>query len=361
MNIAMVHSTLPSDWRTKEGGVTYFVHELANRLVERDHKVTVFTFDKRPPDAKYTVRTVSSAHWLHTNKLLRYYALPFVFSRVNFQGFEIVHAHGDDWLLRTNGVPHIRTFHGAALAEAKNGTSCKRRLNQQLIYQTEKLTAQRSAASVVISQDTLDYFPEATFIIPCGVDIQAFRSPNSTKCQYPSILFVGALEGRKRGSLLVELFRTRIQPTIPEAQLWLVGEKNIEGKGIYNMGKVSQIELIELYQKAWVFCLPSTYEGFGIPYIEAMAAGTPVVASPNPGSIEVLDGGKYGRICQDGELGTTLIDLLKNQEARQNLVELGWERSQKYDWSKVLAMYETLYSKLIKKNRHTSSELFERV
>ena len=47
--------------------------------------------------------------------------------------------------------------------------------------------------------------------------------------------------------------------------------------------------LIELYQQAWLFCLPSSYEGFGVPYIEAMSCGTPVVATPNAGAREVLE------------------------------------------------------------------------
>ncbi len=67
----------------------------------------------------------------------------------------------------------------------------------------------------------------------------------------------------------------------------------MRGEGIVNLGKKVPFEkLCELYQRAWILCLPSTYEGFGVPYIEAMASGTVAVASPNPGAKEILDNGK---------------------------------------------------------------------
>ena len=55
------------------------------------------------------------------------------------------------------------------------------------------------------------------------------------------------------------------------------------GAGITVLGRLDDEELAREYRAAWVFCLPSSYEGFGIPYAEAMASGTPVVATPNPG------------------------------------------------------------------------------
>src|SRR5438132_14363572 len=98
LELAFVHATLPSNWRSKEGGVTYFVHNLANKLVERGHDLTVFSLDKAPPDALYRVETLSASHWLHNNRLARYYLTPVLFARLNFKKFQLVHAHGDDWL-----------------------------------------------------------------------------------------------------------------------------------------------------------------------------------------------------------------------------------------------------------------------
>ena len=70
----------------------------------------------------------------------------------------------------------------------------------------------------------------------------------------------------------------------------------------YRIG-VDDAELASLYRRAWAYVTPSTYEGFGLPYLEAMACGTPVVATPNPGSVEILDHGKYGVLAADEEFG----------------------------------------------------------
>jgi glycosyltransferase involved in cell wall biosynthesis len=112
-------------------------------------------------------------------------------------------------------------------------------------------------------------------------------------------------------------------------------------------GRVSEAQLVELYQRAWVFCLPSTYEGFGVPYIEAMAAGCPVVATPNSGAREVLDEGAYGRVVADAKLGSTLVDLLEDPTARAELARRGRRRVSHYDWSVVVDEYERVYAALL--------------
>jgi glycosyltransferase involved in cell wall biosynthesis len=349
LNLAFVHASLPSDWRAKEGGVTYFVHKLANKLVERGHKLTVFSLDKAPPDALYRVETINAAHWLHNNHLARYYLTPVLFARRSFKEFQLVHAHGDDWLLRP-GVPHLRTFYGAALAEAHNSTSRLRRLNHYLLYQTELLTARNADRVVVISDDTLRYFPRADCIIPCGVDIELFKPKFNTKSKIPSILFVGTMTGRKRGELLLRIFNIEIKPQLPSAQLWIVGQGSEEFPGVHFMGKVSQPRLVELYQQAWVFCLPSTYEGFGIPYLEALASGTPLVATPNPGALEITANGKYGLITEETRLGAELLKLLQDNERRSKLARLGQVRAKEYSWENIAGQYETLYLDMLAKS-----------
>jgi glycosyltransferase involved in cell wall biosynthesis len=116
--------------------------------------------------------------------------------------------------------------------------------------------------------------------------------------------------------------------------------------GVTVLGRVSDAELAALYRSAWVFCLPSSYEGFGIPYVEAMANGCPVVATPNPGAAEVLDHGRFGVLSEPSRLGDALVGLLDDPERRRLLAGAGRERATDFAWDRVLSEYERVYAEL---------------
>ena len=105
---------------------------------------------------------------------------------------------------------------------------------------------------------------------------------------------------------------------------------------------VDDQQLAALYRRAWLCASPSTYEGFGLPYIEAMACGTPVVATPNPGSREVLADGEYGRLPADDEFGRDRLELLRDERARRQLEGAGVTRARQFSLSTMLDRYEAL-------------------
>ena len=196
---------------------------------------------------------------------------------------------------------------------------------------------------VAVSNNTRKFIPFIRHVIPCGVDLKMFAS-GGTKSAKPTLLFVGTMHGRKRGAMLLDLFVRKIKPAIPDAEFWAVCENKVEGDGIRWFGRIPTGELADLYRAAWVFCLPSTYEGFGVPYIEAMAAGTAVVASPNVGAVEVTENGQYGRWQKIMSLAETIVDLLKDESKRSHLHEAGLRRSQEFCWDSVCARYEAIYA-----------------
>jgi glycosyltransferase involved in cell wall biosynthesis len=196
---------------------------------------------------------------------------------------------------------------------------------------------------VAISENTRKYIPFIRHIIPCGVNVEAF-SPGTAKSAVPSLLFVGTMHGRKRGAMLLDLFQRLIKPAVPEAEFWAVCENKIAGDGIRWFGRIPTPELTDLYRKAWAFCLPSTYEGFGVPYIEAMASGTPVIASHNPGAIEVTEHGTSGLLATDAELAQTIINVLTDSALRQRLTYQGLRRSRDFSWDTVCERYEAVYA-----------------
>jgi glycosyltransferase involved in cell wall biosynthesis len=342
MRIAMMHVDLPCQ---SKGGVAYQVHYLANALVARGHQVDLFTFSPWTPECAYHVRQYPAPR---CSPRVHFLALALRAARTDFRGYDVLHAHGDNFLLQGRS-PQVRTFYGAAADEA----AATRKLSVRLYYQVISLLEQRGARvsdlNVGISQTTCARIRRIDRIIPCGVDLGHFRP--GPKAPRPVILFVGTAGGRKRGAFLAEIFQREILPSHPNAELWTVCDRPLPGPGIRNWGRVSTPMLAELYRQAWLFCLPSRYEGFGVPYIEAMAAGTAVVASPNPGAREVLAEGKFGALAPDGALGETVCALLSDPKRRAAYASDGPERARQYGWDEVTRAYEAVYVEAARRSR----------
>jgi glycosyltransferase involved in cell wall biosynthesis len=116
------------------------------------------------------------------------------------------------------------------------------------------------------------------------------------------------------------------------------------------MDFVSDAELARLYREASVLVMPSLYEGFGLPVLEAMAAGTPVVCSDAPAVAEVA--GEAAIICRAGdsrELADGLIRVLTDEELSQSLVHKGLRRARQFSWDifarEIYALYRFLAGK----------------
>lgn len=341
MRIAVIMSWLPSEGNW--GGVGYQAHRLANIMVKRGHEVDVYTATSGPEDALYNIVRIASeaesrSRWFMT--LL----FPVRVARQDFSGYDVIHAHGDNQWIRTK-VPVVRTFYGSALGEALSSRSLKRFVSQLWLYLCEWISAYRSTTCTAISKTTIRHMPKVSRIVPCGVDLEEF-SPGE-KSPQPSILFVGYLDGRKRGNLLVRIFGEGVRNRIPDAELWMVSQFGEPAPGIVWYGKPDTQVLIDLFRRAWVFCMPSTYEGFGVPYIEAMASGTPVVSSQNHGAFEVLAEGKYGHIVPDTDLGPTLVDLLTNADLRDSLAARGLVRAVDFSFESIAKQYEQILSSAV--------------
>jgi len=335
MKIAITSLYLPSGSKI---GVGYQVHNLANELVRRGHQVRVFSQSGRCEDSHYEVTVVPSGNRLRT------FGFAWNLRHVDFRGFDVLNAHGDDWFLWFRPRPrHIHTYHGSCLAETFNAKGLGTKARMAMLAACEYNSIPLADERVAVSENTRRYIPFIGHVIPCGVDVNLFR-PGGDKSAFPSLLFVGTMHGRKRGAMLLDIFQRQIKPAVPNAQFWAVCENKVEGDGIRWFGRIPTEQLVELYRTAWAFCLPSTYEGFGVPYIEAMASGTPVVASPNLGAVEVTQSGKFGLIAADDQLGQTLVNVLTNEGERERLREAGLIRSRDFSWETVCARYEALYA-----------------
>jgi phosphatidylinositol alpha-mannosyltransferase len=322
-------------------GVGHVVHYLANDLVQRGHEVTVFSQCGASSDSLYKVVQIPS------RKRLATFGFAWDLRGVDFTGFDVLNAHGDDWFLWGKKRPrHVHTFHGSCFAEMLHSRSITQKVRMAGLALCETESAFLGDFNTTVSESTRRYVPRINRVIPNGVSLNTFEPvPENEKEKDPTILFVGSMHGRKRGDLLMRVFREQIKPQIPNAKLWAVSDGPEDGgqSGEEWMGRIPLEQLRELFRRAWVFCLPSSYEGFGVPYIEALASGTPVVATPNDGAREVLNEGEFGAISPDEKLGETLIMALQNETWRRDMRAIGLERAQEYSWDRVTAQYLETY------------------
>jgi glycosyltransferase involved in cell wall biosynthesis len=349
LRLAMFSYSLPTEGR-KRGGIERSAHTLADGLARRGHDVVVFTHDSRPKGAVYDVRPLPWKDFVNTwlgRRVTMGYFGNLLAMLPDYAGFDAIVAHGDSLLLPLVGKPVVRVLHGSALGEARSARTLGRRILQSGVYAQEILTAMLHGGVVAVSESTRRDNRFVRHVIPHGVDERMFRPDPDARSRQPSVVFVGTLRGRKRGQFLLDLFRSSVRSAHPDALLTIVGDQGPPCDGVdYRLG-VSDSDLAFLYQRAWVYASPSTYEGFGLPYLEAMACGTPVLATPNPGSEEVLGSGAYGRLACDSDFAAALLSLLSDCQARAALAARGLARAGEYSLTTMLTRYEALLFDLI--------------
>ncbi|MBD0338841.1 MAG: glycosyltransferase family 4 protein [Thermoleophilia bacterium] len=193
--------------------------------------------------------------------------------------------------------------------------------------------ARRAARVLTVSERTkrdlaeLYGIPEARIAVtPNGVD-PAFRPDGSTDGAY--LLFVGAIQRRKDPLAALRAAEEAGLPLVAVGP-WKDAELAAElaRRGADLRGWVEQEELAGLYRGAAALLLPTRYEGFGLPVLEAMASGTPVVATPDEAVRELA--GDAAVFAEAGELGEAVARALTE---RERLVAAGLERARAFSWA----------------------------
>lgn len=204
--------------------------------------------------------------------------------------------------------------------------------------------------------------------IPLGVHASRWRcSPEHVQVvrdQYeitsPYILFMGTVEPRKNVISLLEAY-ILLAEELPDApDLVIAGKRDAKGQELYRwvqklglsrrvhfLGYVPSSHRAPLYTGAGMFVYPSIYEGFGLPPLEAMACGTPVITSPVSSLPEVCrDAVLYANPYNVEELKRAMLLLWRDEAYRKRLIERGRARAQELSWTntaaRTLALFESL-------------------
>lgn len=173
----------------------------------------------------------------------------------------------------------------------------------------------------------------------------------------PYFLYVGARAGYKNFDGLLSAFAAATT-LAPDVCLCVVGApfspvetKRIAELGltglVENYGQTSDRQLVALYRHSVAFVYPSLYEGFGIPPLEAMQCGTPVVASNRASIPEVVgDAGILFDPSRGDQLTDILVGLIRDPASRGPLIERGYERTRQFSWEKTARQTIEIYRML---------------
>ena len=199
--------------------------------------------------------------------------------------------------------------------------------------------------SEYVKQKVIQRFGTRKVIVtPNGVDHSLFHpSATQARLDLPQdyVLFVGTLEPRKNLGRLLQAWN-EIKDNFKEMWLIIIGVSGSVFKEMHVshamervcfLGYVDDETLAGLYASAALFVLPSQDEGFGLPALEAMASGSPVIVSDGGALSEIAgDAGMTFCLADQNALTNVLKDCLSNAALRKDLKEKGLERAKKFSW-----------------------------
>ena len=274
---------------------------------------------------------------------------------LNDEKFDVLHVHEPlapgiaQTTLFMNPAPIVGTFHAA-------GESGSYRMLTLPLGRIGDAIARRT----VVSKDALAlieaYFPGDYTMMFNGVEIDRYQNGEAFPQHQPSIFFCGRHEERKGLNVLLEAMAL-----LPANVHCLVAGDGPDTKQLRSsyrsdprivwLGRLSDGDKIAYLKGASVFCAPSLHgESFGVVLIEAMAAGTPVVASSLDGYLNVATDGVDAALCPPGDaalLAAALRMVLDDDEFAAKLRAAGHQRANDFSMSELAEQYVTIYRDVI--------------
>ena len=246
-------------------------------------------------------------------------------------------------------VPKVGTFHAAS----EGDHPMYRRFRKLAARASRELTI-RTAVSVD-AKALAEQFMGGTFVVlPNGVDVTKFSDASPTPSSRPAVIFIGRHEPRKGLGTLLDAWSEIERDSVR----WVVGDgpqtAELKARNVSNvewLGRITDEELASRLKGATIFCAPSTgQESFGVVLLEAMAAGTAVVASDISGYRNVATDRDNALLVPPGDverLRDAIREILDSETLRAHLVRKGVSRVSEFSLSRLAERFVSVYESAI--------------
>ena len=233
-----------------------------------------------------------------------------------------------------------------------------------LVITISESTKQDAINYLQISPEKIHVTPLASRYYPNYLSVEK-QEQIKQSCEYnfnqPYILFISTIEPRKNITALITAFNYLKQKYKIEHNLVLIGKKGWRYEPIfqaiaestyqnyiYHLDYLSDDLVALFYTLAEVFVYPSHYEGFGLPVLEAMKLGTPVITANSSSLPEVVgDAGLLINPDDPIELAEAILQVISNSQLQQDLIIKGQKRAEKFSWHKTAKETLKAYSKIL--------------
>ncbi len=346
----------------RNAGVSRYTQEIVSRLVQTNHDYVLF-LNGDAQELPFDIGSNCIVHrgfkgadnpwkriaWEQT-------VLPVLARR---SGLDILHSFLNVSPI-LDGTAQVLTVHDLSYVMVREAHPLRRRMylpvmSRLSIHRASRIFADSNATRTDIA-DHYGTNPKKIDVVYPGVDkgmspqpehlIESFRSDKGLPNNF--ILYLGTIERRKNVDILVRAFaqlrrtdRYKGHLVVAGGRGWdydevdrAVREEGVESEVIF-VGFVAESDKAMWYNAARVLVYPSSYEGFGLPVLEAMACGTPVVTSNVSSMPEVA--GKAAVTVSPGnpcDLADAIFSITDSPERAQKMRSLGIEQSSRFSWDK---------------------------
>jgi len=350
-------------------GVGVYTLEIIQNLLKKDKKNRYIIFSNAYKELskslsfakKYPNAELKRFRW--PNKLLNFFIWYFGWPKLDslIGGVDIFFAPNINFLTVSKNCKLFTTFHDLSFERFPEFFKRKTRLWHFYFVNPRKI-AQKSEKLIAVSESTKNDLEgiygvkeKKVHVICHGVSddykIISRNDPKLLEIQkkyslpYKFILYLGNIEPRKNIKALIEAHKMlrKNNPRFDGYKLVLAGSISPLCRGIIKEEKenISAIGYIDredkpfVYNLASIFVYPSFFEGFGLPSLEAMACGTPVIASHNSSIPEVVENAAIlVNPNRPEEIGEAMKYLLKDEKLYNIIKERGLRQAKKFDWKK---------------------------